>query len=143
VVHGRNDGFKSEVSSFLTRLELNPIILNEKANRGRTIIEKFENHSNVTSAIVLFTSDDVGKFKDDKDLEARARQNVIFEAGYFIGKLGREKTIILYEEGLKIPSDLLGYIYIPLDINKRWHLDLAKELKAIGFEIDLNKLITG
>ena len=122
-------------------MELKPIILNEQVNEGKTIIEKFEKHADVNVAIVLFTSDDMGKYKDDKQYEDRARQNVIFEAGYFIGKLGRPNTIILYEDGLKIPSDLDGYVYIPLDKNKGWHLKLAKELKNIGFDIDLNKLI--
>jgi predicted nucleotide-binding protein len=122
------------------KLQLKPIILNEQVNEGKTVIEKFEKYANVDVAIVLFTVDDIGKYKGAKNLEGRARQNVIFEAGYFIGKLGRAKTIILYEDGLQIPSDLAGYIYIPLDQNKRWHLDLARELKAIGCDIDLNKL---
>jgi predicted nucleotide-binding protein len=140
LVHGRNEGIKSEVSNLLTRLELNPIILNEQANKGKTIIEKFEIHADVKAAIALFTADDTGKYKTDKDFETRVRQNVVFETGYFIGKLGREKTIILLEEGLKIPSDLDGYIYISLDTKKRWQFDLAKELKSIGFDIDLNKM---
>jgi predicted nucleotide-binding protein len=140
IVHGRNEGIEAEVSNFLRRLNLDPIILHEQANKGKTVIEKFERFSNVRAAVVLFTADDIGKYKDDEEYECRARQNVIFEAGYFIGKLGRENTIILYETRLKIPSDLEGYIYITLDSNKRWHLDLAKELKAIGFDIDLNNL---
>jgi predicted nucleotide-binding protein len=140
IVHGRNEGVEAEVSNFLRRLNLEPIILHEQVNKGKTVIEKFEKFSNVKAAVILFTADDIGKYKDDKEYECRARQNVIFEAGYFIGKLGRENTIILYENGLNIPSDLAGYIYIPLDPNKRWHLDLARELKAIGFDIDLNNL---
>ena len=141
IVHGRDEGIKAEVARWLTQLELNPIILHEQANKGKTVIEKFEAHVNVKAAIALFTCDDLGKYKDDENLEERARQNVIFETGFFMGKLSRENTIILYEENLKIPSDLGGYIYIPLDNKKRWHFDLAKELKAIGFDIDMNKLL--
>lgn len=140
IVHGRNDGVKAQVSNLLLKLGLNPIILHEQTNQGKTIIEKFETNANVSAAIVLFTDDDLGKYKDDENLESRARQNVIFEAGYFIGKLGRSKTIILNSPNIKIPSDLQGYVYIELDNKERWHFDLARELKGIGFDIDLNKL---
>jgi predicted nucleotide-binding protein len=141
IVHGRNDGVKAQVANFLLKLGIKPIILHEQMNKGKTIIEKFEKHSDVKASIILFTSDDVGKFKDDSEFEKRARQNVIFEAGYFIGKLGREFTIILLEHGLKMPSDLAGYIYFEIDQNERWQLDIAKELKGMKFDIDMNDLI--
>jgi len=140
IVHGRNDTAKYKIKSFMQTLKLNPIILHEQTNRGKTIIEKFEEYSNVPAAIILFNDDDLGKYKDDDKLEKRARQNVIFEAGYFIGKLGRANTIILLDESLKIPSDLDGYVYIKMDENNRWHIELAKELKDIGYDIDLNKI---
>lgn len=141
IVHGRNDGIKAQVSSLLLKLGLTPIILHEQANQGKTIIEKFETNANVSAAIILFTDDDVGRYKEDEVLDARARQNVIFEAGYFIGKLGRERAIILNSPNINIPSDLQGYVYIELDAKQRWHYDLARELKGIGFDVDLNKLI--
>lgn len=141
IVHGRNESIKAQVSNLLLKLGLKPIILHEQANRGKTIIEKFETNANVSASIVLFTDDDVGKYKEEEKLENRARQNVIFEAGYFIGKLGREHTIILNSPNINIPSDLQGYVYIELDAKQRWHYDLAKELKGIGLEVDLNKLI--
>jgi predicted nucleotide-binding protein len=141
IVHGRDEGVKAQVSNLVQKMRLKPIILHEQANEGQTIIEKFEKHADVKAAIVLFTGDDFGRYKDaDKD-EKRPRQNVIFEAGYFMGKLGRKNTIILAEEGLNIQSDLQGYIYIPLDEYQGWHTKLARELKAIGFDIDLNTLI--
>jgi predicted nucleotide-binding protein len=141
VVHGKNDGIKAQVANLVQKVRLNPIILHEQANEGKTIIEKFEKHTDVKAAIVLFTGDDVGRYKDDAHDEKRPRQNVIFEAGYFMGKLGRKNTIILAEERLNIQSDLQGYIYIPLDEHQRWHIDLARELKTIGFDIDMNDLI--
>jgi predicted nucleotide-binding protein len=141
IVHGRNDGIKAQIANFLLKLNIKPIILHEQINKGQTIIEKFEKHSDVKAAVVLFTDDDVGKFKNDSELEKRARQNVIFEAGYFIGKLGREYTIILLEKGLRIPSDLDGYTYFEIDEKQRWQLDVAKELKGIGFNINMNDLV--
>lgn len=71
----------------------------------------------------------------------RARQNVILELGFFLGKLGRKRVCALYEEGVEIPSDYDGVIFVPLDKNGAWHLSLAKELKAAGLSIDLNKAI--
>jgi len=113
-------------------------------NKGLTIIEKFVDSSDVKAAIVLFTRDDIGKLKEeDTELEDRARQNVVFEAGFFIGKLGRKNTIILLERGLTLPSDLDGVAYIEIDPNDGWQLKVAKELKVLNFDIDINYLLNG
>jgi predicted nucleotide-binding protein len=141
IVHGRNDGIKSEVTAFLYKMKLKPIILHEQPNQGKTVIEKLEKYGDVGAAVILFSSDDLGKYNGDNEYEPRARQNVIFEAGYFIGRLGRENTIILYEDGLRIPTDLGGYIYISLDEHKRWQVELAKDLKAGGLDIDLDDIL--
>ena len=86
VVHGRDNGTKELISRFLKSLDVVPVILHEQSNKGRTIIEKFEQHANVEFAVVLLTPDDEGRLQTDgSSLEPRARQNVIFEMGYFIG----------------------------------------------------------
>ncbi|MFH1259507.1 MAG: nucleotide-binding protein, partial [Elusimicrobiota bacterium] len=108
VVHGSNDGVKEAVARFINKLNLNPIILHEQPNLGRTLIEKFTDYSNVGFAIVILTGDDLGKGSKESDLNKRARQNVIFELGYFIGKLGRARVCALYEEGVEFPSDYEG-----------------------------------
>lgn len=116
LVHGHDEGLKETVARFLSKLDLNPIILHEKPNQGRTIIEKFEEYSSVSYAIALITPDDFGgSNKSPEEIEKRARQNVIFEFGFFIGKLGRKNVIALYEEGVVLPSDYLGVVYILLD----------------------------
>jgi predicted nucleotide-binding protein len=98
---------KESVARFLEKLDLRPIILHEQPNKGRTVIEKFEAHSDVGFAVVLLTPDDVGGLASSPDkLSRRARQNVILELGYFIGKLGRAKVCALYKEGVEIPSDI-------------------------------------
>ena len=140
IVHGRNHGIKETVARFIHKLELNPIILHEQPNLGRTLIEKFTDYSNVGFAIVILTGDDLGKAIDESDLQNRARQNVIFELGYFIGKLGRAKVCALYEEGVELPSDYEGIVYIPLDSAEKWRFELVKELKASGYGIDANKI---
>lgn len=141
IVHGHNNEVKVNVARTIERLGLEAIILHEQPNSGKTIIEKFEEHSDVSFAIVLLTDDDFGKGKKDDNLNIRARQNVILELGYFIGKLSRNKVCPLYTSGVELPSDLHGLLYIEIDAEESWRFKLAKELKATGFDIDVNKII--
>lgn len=139
VVHGRNDAVKESVARFLERLELQPVILHERPNMGRTVIEKFEANSDVVFAVVLLTPDDMGGLASAEQLNPRARQNVILELGYFIGKLGRARVCALYMEGVEIPSDIHGVLYVPYDPSNGWRLKLAHEIRAAGISIDLNR----
>lgn len=141
IVHGHNNEVKINVARTLEKLGLNPIILHEQPNSGKTIIEKFEELSNVGFAIILLTDDDLGKAKKDENLNMRARQNVILEMGYFIGKLGRNRVCPLYAKGVELPSDLYGILYTEIDNVENWKIQIAKELKAAGYEIDVNKII--
>lgn len=140
IVHGRDEAAKEAVARFIEKLDLNPVILHEKPNKGRTIIEKFEDHSNVGFAVILMTPDDVGTSSSEKGkLKPRARQNVIFELGFFVGKLGRNRVCALYVEGVEVPSDYEGVVFIKMKDN--WKINLAKEIKAAGINVDLNKAI--
>lgn len=141
IVHGHNVAVQQTVARTIEKLGLSPIILHEKANAGKTIIEKFESHSNVGFAVVLLTDDDEGKSKTDIDLRKRARQNVILELGFFIGKLGRAKVLPLYSEGVELPSDIHGLLYVPLDKTENWKFSIVKELKEAGYNVDANKLL--
>ena len=126
VVHGHDNATKESVARFLTQLKLEPIILHEQASGGKTIIEKFETHANVSFAVVLLTPDDLGASatKPENKLP-RARQNVVFELGFFVGRLGRSNVCALHKGNVEIPSDYQGVIYIPLDENGGWRLMLA------------------
>jgi len=142
VVHGRDQGVKHEVARFLERLGLKPIILHEQPSKGRTIIEKFEDYSDVAYAVVLLTADDIGKLaSEETEPRPRARQNVVFELGFFIGNLGRKRVCTLYQEGLELPSDYKGVVYVPLDPRGAWKLQLGGELKAAGLEVDMDKAV--
>jgi predicted nucleotide-binding protein len=141
IVHGHNNEVKVNVARTIEKLGLEAIILHEQANSGKTIIEKFEEYADVAFAIILLTDDDLGKSKKDDNLNNRARQNVILELGYFIGKLSRNKVCPLYVPGVELPSDLLGLLYIELDAEESWKFKLAKELKASGLDIDVNKIL--
>ena len=138
IVHGHDGELKNELALLLQKQGINGIILAEQANQGRTIIEKFEDNSDKCfAAIVLMTADDEGKSKKEAELKSRARQNVIFEAGYFMGKLGRSNVIIIVDSGVEIPSDLQGVVYTD---RADWKLQVLGELRQIGYKVDANLL---
>jgi len=142
VVHGHDELTRETIARYLEKLNLQPIILHEQVSGGRTIIEKLEHHADAGFAVVLLTPDDIGAARDASDgLQSRARQNVILELGYFLGKLGRSRVCTLYKGILEFPSDYMGVIYVPLDESGGWKLLLARELKAAGFSIDMNKVL--
>lgn len=137
IVHGHDGALKESVARVIEKQKIEAVILSEQANRGRTIIEKFENYSDVGGAICLFTADDIGRAKKEPIDNTRARQNVVLETGYFMGKLGRDHVVILADDGIEMPSDLSGVVYTNTE---NWKIDLLKELKAMGYTIDFNKL---
>ena len=139
VVHGHDNETKETVARFLSTIGLQPIILHEQPNQGRTIIEKFEDYSDAAFAVILLTPDDIGGPRTTKDAQqSRARQNVVFEFGYFLGSLGRANVCALTRGQIELPSDYSGVLYLPLDPDGAWKFKLVKELKAAGLEVDAN-----
>lgn len=138
IVHGHDGELKQSVARIIEKQGIEAIILSEQANKGRTIIEKFEDYSDVGGAICLFTADDYGRAKADKTDNIRARQNVVLETGYFMGKLGRDHVVLLADKGIEMPSDLSGVVYTDTG---SWQFALLKELDAMGYKVDLNKLL--
>lgn len=142
VIHGHDGEAKLEVALFIARLGLVPIFLSEMTRDCRTIIEMIEKYGGVDFAIAILTPDDYGYSKKErKKTRDRARQNVIFEMGYFMGRLGREKVSALFKDGVEVLSDFHGVLYIVMDSAGGWKFPLAKTLKAAGFNIDLNDAI--
>jgi len=143
IVHGRDNEVKESVARVIEKLGFEAIILHEMPNGGKTIIEKFEDYSNVVFAVVLYTQCDKGGLNaSDSVQKPRARQNVIFEHGFFVGKLGRNKTCALVKsDNIEIPTDLSGIVYITMDNEGAWKVKLAKEMKESGCDVDLNRLL--
>ncbi|MER8506758.1 nucleotide-binding protein [Mesorhizobium sp. M0894] len=110
--------------------------MHEQANRGRTIIEKFEANSKVGFAVLLLTPDDAIGGTAGHPPKHRARQNVILEWGFFIGQLGRERVCALKRGDVELPSDTVGIVWEPFDDDGAWKPKLAKELEVAGFDID-------
>ena len=140
IVHGHDGEARETVARFLEKMGLQAIILHEQANQGRTVIEKVEANSDVGFAVVLLTPDDLGCANGGVP-EPRARQNVLLELGYFIGRLGRAKVCALKRGELEIPSDFAGIVWEKMDSGNGWKLALVRELKAAGHDVDLNKAV--
>lgn len=141
IVHGKNDSMKQSVARLLETQDLNPIILHEQPNLGNTIIEKFEKHSDVSAAIVLLSADDELTLHESQKI-FRARQNVIFEMGFFIGRIGRKNVIAILQTDkiVEKPTDYDGVVYIEFDKHESWKMKVIKELKELNFNVDMNKL---
>ena len=142
IVHGHNDLIKEKVARTLTALGLEPLILHEQPNYGKTIIEKFESNSNdVGFAVVLLTADDIGKaVSSSDDCRKRARQNVILEMGYFMAMLKRSHVFLLMDDDIEKPSDIYGVVYQPIDKEGAWATRLVKELKRCGYHVSADDL---
>ena len=135
IVHGQDNELKNEIARFIEEIGLNTIILHEKENKGDTIIEKIERYSEEANyAIILYTPCDKGCKNNENDLKPRAWQNVIFEHGYFVAKFGRKNVVAILKDNVEIPSDISGIVYINY---KDYKFDLMKELKSVGFYINI------
>lgn len=142
VAHGRDHGALSEVKLVLSQLGLEPVVLQDLPNQGRTIVEKFEDYSRVAFAVVVCTPDDNGGLASaDVARKPRVRQNVLLEWGFFLGRLGREKVFALIKDEVEIPSDYDGVLYVEMDDGGAWKMKLVRELKAAQYAVDANKLV--
>jgi DNA-binding transcriptional ArsR family regulator len=143
VVHGHDQAAQNEVALFLTRIGLEPIVLHLRANGGRHLLTKFKDEAEGASfAVVLMTPDDEGGPKITTARRDRARQNVVFELGFFIGRLGSEKVAALMKGDVERPSDFDGIAYIKLDASGRWKMELARELQHANVPFDARKALT-
>lgn len=141
IVHGHDNEAKLEVARFVTKIGFEPIIIHEQVSASKTIIEKIEAYSDVGFGVVIYTPCDVGAKSDDaENLNGRARQNVVFEHGFLIGKLGRPNVCPLVKGNVETPNDISGVVYTSMD-NANWQLELAKELREAGYTVDMNKVI--
>jgi len=141
VVHGQNNEAKLEVARFIEKIGFEPIILHEQASGSKTIIEKIEAFSDVGFGVVIYTPCDIGaNSSEPSNLKGRARQNVVFEHGFLIGKLGRSNVCPLVKGNLETPNDISGIVYTSMDTGN-WQFELAKELRAAGYTVDMNKVI--
>lgn len=144
IVHGHDDEAKTTVARTIEQLGLEAIILHEQPDEGKTIIEKLESFTaDAAYAIILYTECDIGRTrgKEESANKFRARQNVVFEHGLFVGSLGRKNVCALVKGNVEKPGDLDGIVYVPMDVPGAWKIQLCRNLKAGGLDIDINRLI--
>lgn len=140
IVHGHDNEAKVETARIIEKLGLEAIILHEQASSGDTIIEKIERYSDVGFAIVLYTPCDEGHSKGETIQKNRARQNVVFEHGYLIGKLGRSRVCALVKGEVETPGDISGVVYVTMDNAGAWRYTLVDEMNAVGFNLNKNSI---
>ncbi|MDY1046985.1 nucleotide-binding protein [Pseudomonas coleopterorum] len=139
IVHGRDNEAKQEVSRFIESLGLKAIVLHEQASGGKTIIEKIEHYANDADfALALYTPCDLGRGVSEGNTppKNRARQNVVFEHGYLMGKLGRENVCALKKGDIETPNDISGVVYVDLDPAGVWKTEVVRELRGCGYTIN-------
>lgn len=142
IVHGHDPSAKVEVARLIEKLGIEAIILHEQSNHGKTIIESIEHFTDVGFAIVLYTACDLGTSRDRaSELKNRARQNVVFEHGYLMAKIGRANVLALVKGDIETPSDISGILYTTMDEHGAWKSSVAKAMKNAGYSIDMNTLI--
>lgn len=126
IVHGRDDALRDSVRDYVEAMGLEPVVLKNEVNEGRVLFEKFiEESDDAGFAIILMTADDYGGLKGS-DSSPRARQNVVFEYGYFVGRLGRKNVCVIMDSGIDCPTDLSGVVRIN---SSDWKSDLRRELR--------------
>ena len=141
LVHGRDDNAKNEVALFLRKIGLEEIILHLRPNRGRNLLTKFQEEADGASfAIILMTADDDGGLSGEPQ-QKRPRQNVVFELGFFIGKLGTQGVAALVVPGIEKPSDFDGICWIEFGRGTNWKNEIARELKEAGVNFDSDALL--
>src|SRR5438445_699029 len=134
---GRGQGAR-----FLLRLRVGPVLIDGQPALGCTLIEKLEAQAGIASAVVILTGDDVGGLAArPRTLRPRARQNAIFELGFSVANLARERVCALYQEGVELRSDIHGVEYTPLDPAGVWRAKLGRELIDAGFRFDPLKVL--
>jgi predicted nucleotide-binding protein len=108
ISHGRATDWR-EVQMFIERdIDIKTLELAQEPNKGLTVLGKLaEAAENCDSAVIVMTGDDT-----DSDGQVRARENVMHEIGYFQGKYGLSRIVLLHEDGVNMPSNIHGLVYL-------------------------------
>jgi len=139
VIHGHDSEALEDLHAFLESQKTTPIIIQTKTSMGSsTIIEKFEKYAkDAVFAIALLTPDDKQAEELEGNSKFRARQNVILEMGWFMGKLGRERIILLHKGSVELPSDIIGISYMKFENTiSEIHEKIIFELREQGLIVD-------
>jgi predicted nucleotide-binding protein len=143
ILHGQDEETRKIVQKYVEGLGLTAEVLNDQASRGTTFNERFQSDiARIDFVVALLTPDDlVGSRSDPQNTKSRAGQNVIYQLGFFHGKLGRNRVCAVVKSDaqteMELPSHFLGVVYIFLDAASAWKTQLAREMKAAGLSVDV------
>jgi predicted nucleotide-binding protein len=145
VVSGADDEMKQAITKALTKLWLLPVILCEEPSHGRKIVERFTDYADVGLAVVLLSPDDFAYAKNEESTKRklRPRQEVVFELGFLLGKLGKDKVLVLFRENanFEAPTEFEGIKAAAFDDRESWKLALIRELTGCGYTVDAERLL--
>jgi predicted nucleotide-binding protein len=137
IVHGNDAKMNDKVSSFLGKLRLDYVLLEEE-NTERKLKEFKKVAKDCGYAIILFSAEDLGRNLSSSSEKVRTPQKVIFQTGYFFSHVGRKNLIILYAEDKEIesPFDFDDLVFSPFDSNGNWKSVLIQEMKRSGIYVE-------
>ena len=145
VVCGTDGKMKQAVTNALTKLRLVPVVMCEEPSQGRKIVERFQEYSDVGFALVLLSPDDFVYVKDEPPTKRklRPRQDVVFELGFLLGKLGRSNVLVFQREcqNFEGPTDFEGMKVTAFDDRDSWKLALLRELTNCGYNVDADRIL--
>ncbi len=145
VIHGSDEDMKQATIGALGKLGLAPVLMREQPSQGRKIVEKFADYTDVSFAVVLLSPDDFTYAKNDQPAKRKLRpaQDVVFELGFFLGRLGKDHVLVFYREfeNFEVPTDFEGVRFTAFDDRDSWKLSLIRELTACGYSVDANRLL--
>lgn len=136
IIHGHDEALKDAVQLFLEVAGVNYVVLHQRPDKGRNIIDKLIQEGYTANYAIALLSPD-----DDLASGKRARQNVILEIGYFMGLLGKERVRLLVKGDVDIPSDLHGVLYTKFTNDSHWKSKMAQELQAVGIRVNMDNLL--
>jgi predicted nucleotide-binding protein len=145
VVCGTDSEMKQAFTNALTKLRLVPVVICEEPKQGRKIVERFQEYIDVGFAVVLLSPDDLVYVKDEPPTKRklRPRQEVVFELGFLLGKLGRDNVLVFQREcqNFEVPTDFEGIKVTAFDDRDSWKLALIRELKNCGYTVDDDRIL--
>jgi predicted nucleotide-binding protein len=145
VVCGTDAEMKQAVANSLIKLRLVPVVMCEEPSQGRKIVARFQEYSDVSFAVVLLSPDDSVYVKDEPPTKRKLkpRQDVVFELGFLLGKLGKGNVLVFFREcsNFEIPTDFEGIKAVAFDDRDSWRLALIRELTKCGYNVDANRIL--
>jgi predicted nucleotide-binding protein len=145
VVCGTDSEMKKAVTDALTKLRLVPVVMCEEPSQGRKIVERFADYADVGFAVVLLSPDDFAYSAEESPSKRklRPRQDVVFELGFLLGKLGKDKVLVFYREheNFGSPTEFEGLKVVAFDNRDSWKLALIRELTNCGYSVEADRIL--